>query len=375
MNFMRNYILPVFATLCLVSCIEPITLTPDIEGTITAFEVEGQTREAAIDLSTHTIRVEVEADIDLAAVSVTRIELVETATCDIVAGSIINLSSPLSVTVTTVAYYPWTISATRAPVPNAVIPNGDFEIANDNGTGTGKIGWYFYSDFEGMTDKFWDNGNGGTASAPFVGKSVTTSVEGRTGKGVEMRSAFMGLAGIGAFAAGNLYAGDFGAAVMDFSNPSGTVHFGQPFNQRPKALSVWYKASAGVVNYATKPGAPLVKGDLDRYQIFIALVDGADYDPTAAGADGGSHWHTVDTADLAGTVIDYATDSRVIGYGSFQSSDNVSDWTHQTIEVSYRFDRTPTHIVVVASASMYGDYFTGSTDSWMMVDDFELVYE
>jgi hypothetical protein len=371
---MKHYILVALAALCLVSCIEPIELTPDIEGVITAFEVEGQTREAAIDPSTHTVRVEVEAGTDLTAVSVTRIELVETATCDITAGSTLNLSSPLEVTVTTVASYRWTISATLAPAPNAVIPNGDFEIANDDGKGTGKIGWYFYSDFAGLTDKFWDNGNGGTASAPFVGKSVTTSVEGRTGKGVEMRSAFMGLAGIGAFAAGNLYSGDFGAAVMDFSNPSGTVHFGQPFNQRPTALSVWYKATAGVVDYASKPGAPLAKGDTDRYQIFIALVDGADYDPTAQGADGGDHWHTVDTADLAGTVINYATDPRVIGYGSLESSDNVAEWTHQTIDIAYRSERTPTHIVVVASASMYGDYFTGSTSSVLTIDDFELIY-
>ncbi len=123
-----------------------------------------------------------------------------------------------------------------------------------------------------------------------------------------------------------------------------------------------------------KAGAGLVNGDTDRYQIYIALVDGADYDPTADGADGGNHWHTVDTADMAGTGIDYTTDSRVIGYGSYDSDENVVVWTEKTIEIVYRSDRTPTHIVVVASASMYGDYFTGSTSSVLTVDDFVLVY-
>ena len=35
----------------------------------------------------------------------------------------------------------------------------------------------------------------------------------------------------------------------------------------------------------------------------------------------------------------------------------------------------PTHLIVVCSASRYGDYFTGSSDSEMWVDDFELIYE
>ena len=35
----------------------------------------------------------------------------------------------------------------------------------------------------------------------------------------------------------------------------------------------------------------------------------------------------------------------------------------------------PTHLVLVCSASRYGDYFTGSRDSKMWVDDFELIYD
>jgi hypothetical protein len=34
----------------------------------------------------------------------------------------------------------------------------------------------------------------------------------------------------------------------------------------------------------------------------------------------------------------------------------------------------PTHIIIVFTGSHFGDYFTGSTQSLMLVDDVELVY-
>ena len=37
--------------------------------------------------------------------------------------------------------------------------------------------------------------------------------------------------------------------------------------------------------------------------------------------------------------------------------------------------RVPTYIVVVASASKYGDYFTGGDGSVLFIDDFSLEYD
>ena len=46
------------------------------------------------------------------------------------------------------------------------------------------------------------------------------------------------------------------------------------------------------------------------------------------------------------------------------------------IPVEYRYtNRKPTAIIIVASSSKYGDYFSGGTGSTMWLDDFELVYE
>lgn len=44
--------------------------------------------------------------------------------------------------------------------------------------------------------------------------------------------------------------------------------------------------------------------------------------------------------------------------------------------LDYRYtDRTPKYILVVASASKYGDYFTGGVGSKLLIDNFELIYE
>ena len=53
-----------------------------------------------------------------------------------------------------------------------------------------------------------------------------------------------------------------------------------------------------------------------------------------------------------------------------------SCWKGFAIDLQYRYlTRIPKYIIVVASASKYGDYFTGSTGSLMYLDDFSLVYD
>jgi hypothetical protein len=66
----------------------------------------------------------------------------------------------------------------------------------------------------------------------------------------------------------------------------------------------------------------------------------------------------------------------VVAYGEMPLPNSVSEWTEFKIDLEYRStNRVPTHIIVVCSASRYGDYFTGSSKSVMWLDDFELVYE
>ena len=50
-------------------------------------------------------------------------------------------------------------------------------------------------------------------------------------------------------------------------------------------------------------------------------------------------------------------------------------WEEFAIDLVYRdLNRKPKYIIVVASASKYGDYFTGGSNSTLLIDDFELIY-
>lgn len=253
------------------------------------------------------------------------------------------------------------------------LPNGGFEEWHQND----KKVWYANA---ASADKFWDSGNEGTVTAPLIGKEANNITTGESGgrpgstgsKYANLKSAYFGAFGIGAFAAGNIYSGDFIEARVS-TNPSGRVKFGRPWpdGARPSALKVWYKATLGNVNYA-KDGAPISKGDKDKFQILIALADsGLPY--------------TIDTAKWE-TFINYESDTNVnpetgvtvgiVAHGDLVGTSDVGEWTSSIIPLKYHsLDRIPTHIIVTASASMYGDYFAGSTSSVLCIDDFELIYD
>ena len=53
-----------------------------------------------------------------------------------------------------------------------------------------------------------------------------------------------------------------------------------------------------------------------------------------------------------------------------------NDLMEFTIPLDYKDKaKIPSNIILVASASRYGDYFTGGAGSTMWVDDIELIYE
>ena len=212
---------------------------------------------------------------------------------------------------------------------------------------------------------FWDSGNKG---ASLMSKNPTSPEEGvvhtNGGKSAKLQSQFVGVGGfLGQFAAGNLYTGHF---VKTISMSGAEIQFGSEFTARPTALHGWFQYTAGTVDYygSSTPSDALVQdGGTDMCAIYIALSD-AD-EP-----------YTVNTSE--GNFVDYANDPNIIAYGELPITDCVttSDWKEFTINLTYRdLTRKPKYIIVVASASKYGDYFTGSTGSLMYIDDFSLVYD
>lgn len=218
---------------------------------------------------------------------------------------------------------------------------------------------------------FWATGNVG---ASIVGETLTEGVEdvrpGSQGKlSARLSSKFASVFGVGKFAAGNLYIGNY----VRNDGTHGIVHFGRKFSARPTALKGWIKYNRGMIDRITTqpPGVTINAGDPDIGMVYIAL---GDWDPATYGGTADSPVE-IATRRIAETAFD-VNSPAVIAYGEMPLTETVGEWTEFTIPLEYRAtNRVPTHIIIACAASRYGDYFTGSTQSVMWVDDFELIYE
>ena len=70
-------------------------------------------------------------------------------------------------------------------------------------------------------------------------------------------------------------------------------------------------------------------------------------------------------------------DESVIAYGELEiTEDSGGEYKEFTIDFDYRdLERRPTHVLVVATASRYADYFTGGEGSLLYIDEFEFLFE
>lgn len=270
--------------------------------------------------------------------------------------------------------------------------NGNFDSWS-YGTGDYDKTWFAeVSSKAGLGTSFWDSGNIGTSTylTTLVGVHNPTSPESSDvhtsgGKAAKLASEFVGFMGAGKFAAGNIYTGNY---CETFASPMGArIRFGKPFTSRPTQLKGWFKYARGVeidedtnetyTNILKETG-----GDLCSVYIALADNDGLAADniaPAAAfeidnrlGADEPENFkykNTIDFSDSNPNIIAYGTITETEAKGT-------GSWQEFTIDLEYRsLTRIPKYIIVVASASKYGDFFTGSTSSVMYIDDFELVYD
>ncbi len=241
-----------------------------------------------------------------------------------------------------------------------------------------KSPWLPYlSDTDGNPiDQFWDTGNKGSTTLGANSNVTSPSTDirpGSTGKSsAQLASRYVAIK----FAAGNLVAGEYAAT----RGTNGVINFGRPFTLRPTALRLWVKYTCGTVtDFNGVPiGTDLAMGDPDVGGVYIALGTwtkekygyGANHELFGTDASPVS----IDTRDVS-TFFD-PKGPDVIGYGEKYYSENVDQWTQITIPITYRStNERPTHIILVCASSRYGDWFTGSRDSKMWIDDVELIYE
>ena len=228
--------------------------------------------------------------------------------------------------------------------PATPLENGGFE----NWYLDGKV---YIPNTEGSN--FWGSGNPG--SAKFLSNLTTPTSDAVLGQAalLESKDAVIKLG------AGNIFTGDF-----ELDGTNGILHFGQPFTTFPTALRLYYKYTSTTI---TKIGTDVgdlenLRGRPDSCHIYIALSDK-------------SEPYEIRTAPAKRQMFN-KNDANIIAYGEFISAQTTSSYQQITIPLEYRAtNRTPKYIVIVCTASKYGDYFIGGIGSTLWLDEMELVYE
>ena len=252
---------------------------------------------------------------------------------------------------------PATFTTESAPA----IPNGNFEGYNED---NGYPAFYYTG-----TEKWWDSGN--AISSDFGAIICTTDIGANGTKKCALLQSQVVL-NI-KLAAGNIFSGSSGGQISGSTH--GAVHFGRPFTGRPTGITFYIKYCSGEVD---KVGdSDLTKGENDKGQFKVALGRWGDTSKYA------SH----DTNDMT-SPVQVRTDKLETFWkiGELQETivyrDIITDkntgwdkWKKVTWKFDYKNEDVPTHIIISGAASQYGDYYGGSSNSRMWLDEIELLYD
>lgn len=220
---------------------------------------------------------------------------------------------------------------------------------------------------------WWDTGNHGSAKASTDLTTPDTSVKHSGNQSLLLASKKPKVMGIGKFAAGNLFAGKY----LKTDITDGVLGWGRPCASRPKALKVWVRYEPGIVD---EGGDHIADDETDQGIIYVAVGDWAGQEAE------GETWpfvvRTKNSSSLFSTAKGTYSGNGIIAYGekvfteAYKDGENMKELTIELDYDSYGgTQRKPTSIIIVSSASRYGDYFEGSTSSVMWLDDMELIYE
>ena len=247
------------------------------------------------------------------------------------------------------------------------LENSSFDEWSISGTGNRAL----YQPWDEDGKPYWDTGNRGATT---VGASNSTYVDEGGRRFANLQSKYIVIK----FAAGNIFTGQY--VATDGTN--GVLSFGRPFTSFPTKMRFDYKYHTSTINrtggdwkeaygnYITRELYEGLKGQPDSCNVYIAL---GDWEPVMY--DGVECPYLIRTRPSALHLFDF-NDPHFIAYASLTKGEDVKQWTTETLTLNYRVrNRRPRYVIVVASSSKYGDYFTGSTKSVLWLDDFTLTYE
>jgi hypothetical protein len=225
-----------------------------------------------------------------------------------------------------------------------------------------KDGSYYECYGEDATEgqmKVWGSANSTTAK---LGKytcypdSVFLAVPGADKHAVVLKTQMVSAFFSKKLASGSIFTGQMGSIKL--KNLSATLKWGIPFNLRPKALEGYACYKPVPIDVVHAPYENM-KDSLDIGHVFVLLTD----------------WESQFTVDPgADKFVDIENDPAIIGYGRVAFDHTMDEYEHFTLTIDYRNERTPKYVVIVASSSAMGDYFTGGVGSTLYLDEFKFLY-
>lgn len=208
---------------------------------------------------------------------------------------------------------------------------------------------------------FWGSGNEGAATANLTLTDKSDDMKHSGGYSARLASN----AAMGVIAAGNIFTGYY----VETDGTNGVLSVGRPYDgSHPSALKVYanYRPGGDVTVKEGNEGFidDMTKGGTDQGQIYVALTAGA---------------YEIRTNPSKRRLFD-RNDPSVVAYGQVTWKEAFGpNGELQEIKIPLEYKDNaktlkPTHLVIVCSASKFGDYFCGSKASVMYLDDFELLY-
>lgn len=234
---------------------------------------------------------------------------------------------------------------------------------------SGKDGTYVPCAVADLEARYWDSGNHGSMKMSINVTQPDETVKHSGKYSIRLRSDYPSLVGIGRFAAGNVFSGEY----LKTDGTDGELGWGRPFESpaRPKALEGYVKYTPVAVDRTESAGEKFIKkGDMDMGIIYIALLSG-DLETYSSS----SSWPVI--IKTKSTKLFDKNAANVVAYGEYV----LEGATPGNDMIKFRIPLEDVHgdldvknIMVIASASRYGDYFTGGVGSTLWLDDLKLIY-
>ncbi len=213
---------------------------------------------------------------------------------------------------------------------------------------------------------FWDTGNRGATTVGNSNSVPTDDTSTGSGKAAFLESKYIVIK----FAAGNIFTGKY----LKTDGTNGILGFGRPFTGFPTKMSFDYKYTTSEITKIGDDKYSYLMGRPDSCQVYIALWHVPEGQEEVY--NGEKFPLIIRTRPGAEQSLFSKDNPRVIAYGSMTKGTNVPNWTTETITLDYKnTTQAPTHILVVASSSKYGDFFVGGPGSTLTLDNIQLIYD